>query len=26
LAIANDPRVPNWYPGSEFRALRDAMR
>lgn len=26
LAIANDPRVPNWYPSSEFRPLRDAMR
>ena len=26
LAIANDPRVPNWHEGSEFRQLRDAMR
>ena len=26
LAIANDTRVPNWYPGNEFRALRDEMR
>lgn len=26
LSIANDTRVPNWYLGSEFRALRDAGR
>lgn len=25
-AIANDTRVPNWYAGSEFRALRDKQR
>lgn len=25
LAVANDARVPNWYPDSEFRPLRDAM-
>jgi Zn-dependent M28 family amino/carboxypeptidase len=25
-AIANDTRVPNWYPDSEFRALRDRQR
>jgi len=24
--IANDARVPNWFLGSEFRSLRDAMR
>ena len=26
LGIANSQRWPNWYPGVEFRAIRDASR
>lgn len=26
LAIADSERWPNWYPGTEFRAIRDASR